>query len=219
MLAGSAGARRRSFSQRFPRAPRLSIEPTMDDGFTDGLDEREAGAPTPGISYQPFAPPGSPAAAPYVDFGQYDSFVSVTSDDGIFLSAAEVFALKKYAEDREVMQARLTRMEEEAAAREQEVTALRAKLEDEAKPAASGSENMRRRLPLKPVSASASSKLSDRDLNVMATQRQNESVAKREAQNAKLREQWRQLRSTRDAIDANNGTTTAVSPVAAVMCD
>ena len=186
----------------------------------DGKEEAEA--PTPGASYRPFIPPESPAPA-YVDFGQYDSMISVASEreDGIFLSAEEVLALKQFAQDRDALQERLAKMEQEAAERDAEVATLRAQLdrpvatggdasgnpraleemaaslfdeiEEERKPV--GTENMRR-LPLKAVSAGAPRR-SDRDLNTMATQRQQEAVAKREAQNAVLREQWRQLRSAR----------------------
>ena len=149
--------------------------------------------------------------------------ISVASEreDGIFLSAEEVLALKQFAQDRDALQERLAKMEQEAAERDAEVATLRAQLdrpvatggdasrnpraleemaaslfdeiEEERKPV--GTENMRR-LPLKAVSAGAPRR-SDRDLNTMATQRQQEAVAKREAQNAVLREQWRQLRSAR----------------------
>ena len=180
---------------------------------------RDAEPPTPGACYQPYVTPESPAP-PYVDFGQYDSMISIVSEreDGIFLSADEVLALKQFAQDRDALQMRLANMEQEVAERDAEVATLRAKLERDAAPANAGrnpldemaaslfdeieeerkpigTANMRR-LPLKTVVAGGG-RVSDRDLNTMATQRQQEAVAKHSRQNAVLREQWRLLRSAR----------------------
>ena len=153
--------------------------------------------PTPGTDYTPFAPPESPA--PYVAF----SHVSGSPEDGVYVSADEVMALREWAEDREALCERLSQMERLAVAREEEVANLRAQLDGREKET---TEHAVPRLPLKEVKAP---RRTSAEANALATQRQNDVIAKKQAHTAELREQWRRLRGARATATSGPQQTSA----------
>ena len=186
-----------------------------------------AAPPTPGsaLGYVPFEPP-SCAPLPYDEFEPpsatplgADALPTPQGEDGIFLCAADVKALQQWAEDREQLCERLLAAEHKAAAREEELEELRTRLAQmdsrgaavhatEVAPAALSPARPRLKVPLRPMRHSAA------EANALATLRRVESLSKREAENAKLLEEFRAVRSARDAAAAAVATAGAGKAVA-----
>ena len=149
---------------------------------------------------------GEPAAspAPYADFSHdsYKTAPSPSAEAGVFLSAEEVDRLRQWAEERDALCERLEQMEQLADSREEELASLRAQIAASADADAPRLRARRTAGPereaLLPLAAMAAPRRSAAEANALATQRQHENLAKREAENARLREEWRQLRSSRN---------------------
>ena len=169
--------------------------------MTEAAPSDTVAPPTPGTDYMPFAPPESPA--PYVAFSSQNA----SPEEGVFVSADEVMALREWAEDREALKERLSQMERLAAAREEEMVSLRAQLDGRESDAAP----VVPRLPLKEMKAP---RRSSAENNALATQRQNDVIAKKQAHTAELREQWRRLRTARAAATARPRQTSAENAAA-----
>ena len=166
--------------------------------------------PTPGsaLGYVPFNAEVLPSPAP--PYSDYHGLATPSVEEGIYLSANEVEALQQWAVDRETLCEQLRLAEERAAAREEEVAALQARLakadasarspKEEVADAAAAAPAARR--PLRPVPLAVAPRRTAVEANAIATQRCNENLSKREAENEKLLEQWRELRSARAAAAA-----------------
>lgn len=214
------------------------------------FDAATPAAPTPGICYEPFGPPGeSPApssAAPYSTFkpfshvpaespAPYSTFKLVpgsapappspagsedesssrsgnSSPEGIYVSAEDVAALQRWAEERESVNERLNHVEKLASEREREADELRRRLkesEEALEKATKFAEEQQQqqqpqqqerrmsntdRAPLQPVLHARHTK---EEANALASQRKVDLCHKKQQENSALLDEWRKLRSAR----------------------
>jgi hypothetical protein len=185
-------------------------------------------SPSPARGYEPFAPPESPA--PYDELtasriagltpaGGLNTFASVVespSEQGVFVSVDDIAALQQWAEEREELQQwatdrnslnqRLDDAEQLAKQREHEVDDLRAKLAQAQQALRRDSkqeaDSVGERRPLQEMNKLAVPRRSATEINAMASQRQGELEQRKQQEVDSLREEYRRLRSARDAAGA-----------------